>query len=169
MLAHPQLWATPAAAGKRTLSVTTEMDGGRTCWAGHHPHQPAEVSRWLNHSYHTANKPERGILFVYNGMGKAGAGLRCLDLGSIFPISWGLLHSLPSVPGQHWLPQARDHQSWWQHVQRRCGNKKEKRRGYGILRAYEIVFPKEGWGGSFTQKNPLAKDSVKSLGQKCKL
>lgn len=164
MLACPQLWATTATLSQHTLSAAARIEQGRTCCSGHLPHQPAEVSRWLNHSYFMVNEPEWCILCVYNAMGKTGAGLRSLDMGNLFPISWGLFHSLPSVPHQHCLPWARDHQSWWQHLQRRCGNKKGKRRRYVILKAYETVFPKEGQGDCFTLKHPLAKDSGKSLG-----
>lgn len=45
-----------------------------------------------------------------------------------------------------------------------CGNKRGKKRGYRILRAYEIVFLNEGQGDRFNPNPLLAKGSVKSLG-----
>lgn len=77
------------------------MDGGRTCWVGRHPHQPAEVSSWLNCTHPTANKPEWGILCIYNGVGKNGAGLRYLDLGNIFPDCSARFHQSPISTGCH--------------------------------------------------------------------
>lgn len=97
MLACPQLWAATATLGKHTLYTAAKIEQGRTCCSGHHPHQPVEFSRCLNHSYLMVNEPEWCILCVYNGMGKTGAGLGSLDMGNLFLISWGLLHSLPSA------------------------------------------------------------------------
>lgn len=158
MLAYPQLWAAPAAVGEHTLSAAARMDGGRTCWAGRRPHQPAEVSRWLNHSYPAAKKPEWGILFVYNGVGKAGTGLRYLNLGNIFPSGWNVRsHQSPVSAGCHRQGTISFGGSMCRDA---VGTRGKRGEDMGFWGLYETVFPKEGWGDCFAPKPPLAKDSA---------
>lgn len=46
---------------------------GNTHSAGHYPHEPDGMSRWLNRSYPSDNMPEWGIIFAHDLVSKPGA------------------------------------------------------------------------------------------------
>lgn len=67
-----------------------------------------------------------------------------MDLSNVFPISWGWLRSHPLVPRQHLAATGKGPPVLVAACA--CGNERGKKRGYRILRAYEIVFLNEGQG-----------------------